>query len=210
MSRIFFMPSPPRLIWPTMRARNTTTLYIGPSRRPHLGPPRIVRGLLQAGQSTISLVAMAGLLCSFHWAVALVLCRRRSRSLGAIAVSRHCITGNGRDANRTPGLITTGCSLPCPQGGPGCSSGVALPAPIPNTTSTTPRAVADGDPAFPQRTPDQVLGTLAVLAAGGSSRTGRWGVIRGQPGHVSPGLSAWPGFLQEFWAAWGPLRRQCW
>jgi ATP-binding cassette subfamily B protein len=36
-------------------------------------PPRIVRGLLQAGQSTISLVAMAGLLCSFHWAVALVL-----------------------------------------------------------------------------------------------------------------------------------------
>lgn len=37
-------------------------------------PPRIVRGLLQAGQSTISLVAIAGLLCSFHWAVALVLC----------------------------------------------------------------------------------------------------------------------------------------
>jgi ATP-binding cassette subfamily B protein len=37
-------------------------------------PPRIVSGLLQAGQSTISLVAVAGLLCSFHWAVALVLC----------------------------------------------------------------------------------------------------------------------------------------
>ena len=37
-------------------------------------PPRIVRGLLQIGQSAISLVAMAGLLWSFHWAVALVLC----------------------------------------------------------------------------------------------------------------------------------------
>ena len=36
-------------------------------------PPRIVRGLLQAGQSSISLVAMAGLLCSFHWGMALVL-----------------------------------------------------------------------------------------------------------------------------------------
>ena len=37
-------------------------------------PPRIVRGLLQIGQNTISLVAIAGLLWSLHWAVALVLC----------------------------------------------------------------------------------------------------------------------------------------
>lgn len=37
-------------------------------------PPRIVNGLLQAGQSVISLMAVAGLLCSLHWAMALVLC----------------------------------------------------------------------------------------------------------------------------------------
>ena len=36
--------------------------------------PRIVRGLLLAGQSTISLLAMAGLIFSFHWSLALVLC----------------------------------------------------------------------------------------------------------------------------------------
>ena len=37
-------------------------------------PPRIVRGLVQAGQSTLSLLAMAALLSSFDPAVAFVLC----------------------------------------------------------------------------------------------------------------------------------------
>jgi len=36
-------------------------------------PTRIVNGLVQTGQSGISLLAMAGLLLSFHWGVAIVL-----------------------------------------------------------------------------------------------------------------------------------------
>jgi ATP-binding cassette subfamily B protein len=37
-------------------------------------PTRIVNGLIQATQSAITLVVMAGLLFSFHWAVGIVLC----------------------------------------------------------------------------------------------------------------------------------------
>jgi ATP-binding cassette, subfamily B, bacterial len=36
-------------------------------------PPRIVRGLLQFGQSAVSLAAVAGLLLSLHWVMALIL-----------------------------------------------------------------------------------------------------------------------------------------
>ena len=70
-------------------------------------PPHIVRGLLQAGQSTISLVAMAGLLCSFHWAVALVLCAAAVPGVWVrLRFSNNLYHWERRaDANRTPGLV---------------------------------------------------------------------------------------------------------
>jgi ATP-binding cassette subfamily B protein len=53
-------------------SRYYDTLHRAQQEAPYR-PPRIVNGLIQVGQNAVSLAAMAGLLFSFHWGVALVL-----------------------------------------------------------------------------------------------------------------------------------------
>ena len=52
--------------------RYLDTLHRAQQEAPFL-PTRIVTGLVQAGQNSVSLLAMAGLLLSFHWGVAVIL-----------------------------------------------------------------------------------------------------------------------------------------